>query len=241
MFDQQKDIDVEHGLPIFAIPEDGQTLHSLLSILYHVTDELDLHDIQSSPRAVLATRTYKMPLMEEKMKKCVSLSVSKESLRVYILATMLGWNDMAKEAAFRTLSQPLKDLSYTKEFSHIVGADLYRFLVYRFKCAEAACQVVASSTPHQRHGLHKLADHLLDDPDRKSGCIDKTKFSPTSITAKLRICPRGSIYKRVFASYLGKFNVHYGTNYMKTSAVTATFKCKDSVATAIEDAVSKHN
>ena len=79
-----------------------------------------------------------MTSIERKLQKQITASslILNEPLRIYILATMLGWTDVQKMAAFNTLLQPLEGMTYVPELDLVTGADLYRLVHFRFRCGD---------------------------------------------------------------------------------------------------------
>ncbi|KAK2463539.1 hypothetical protein APHAL10511_004290 [Amanita phalloides] len=156
MFPLQKHQEVD-GRPVIAVSEDSKVLHGLLSIIYphadeHVTQNFDLYK-----SVVWAARKYRMSTIEKKLQKvAMTSSICKEPLRLYALATCLGWDEVAKMAALETFSQPLQGMTYVEELDQITGADLHRLVRYRFNCADAACRTVKDSKVHTSHGFLNL-------------------------------------------------------------------------------------
>ena len=77
-------------------------------------DDLDTQDWELYREIFLAIRKYKMTSIERKLRKQVETSslILSQPLRIYILATMLGWKEVQKAAALNTLLQPLSEMSY---------------------------------------------------------------------------------------------------------------------------------
>jgi hypothetical protein len=64
-----------------------------------------------------------------------SPSIRKEPLRSFAIGVSLGWTKAINACAMETLIKPLSEMEYADEVRIITGADLYRLVEYRFKCA----------------------------------------------------------------------------------------------------------
>lgn len=128
----------EDGRPVIPVQESSQVILPLLRIVYHDIHELDTEDCQLYRDIVLTVRKYKMTSIERKLQKQITASslILNEPLRIYILATMLGWTDVQKVAAFNSLLQPLEGMTYIPELDLVTGADLYRLVHFRFRCGD---------------------------------------------------------------------------------------------------------
>lgn len=92
---------------------------------------------------------------------------------MYIVASVLGWAELAKLAAVNTLSSPLQDMVYTDNFNLITGADLYRLVSFRFRCADAACKVINDDAGHKAHGPGRWAYSSWDGKPSHHGPADE--------------------------------------------------------------------
>ncbi|KAF8630173.1 hypothetical protein AX15_003118 [Amanita polypyramis BW_CC] len=103
MFSLQEHDEID-GRPLINLSEDSEALHTLLSMIYPHIDEPAMGDYYLWRRILQAARKYEMSFIEKKLQKSVTVSsVDKDSLRVYVIATSLGWNEIARMAALNTL------------------------------------------------------------------------------------------------------------------------------------------
>ncbi|KAF8630159.1 hypothetical protein AX15_003107 [Amanita polypyramis BW_CC] len=169
MFSSQKHDEI-NGRPIIRISEDSRVLHGLLCMIYPYGDEPVTGDYYLCKQVLRAARKYKISIVEKKLRKLATVLVDKEPLRMYAIATSLGWDEVAKMAALNTLSQPFQDMKFVEEMDEITGADLFTLMRYRFTCAEEACKVAKDSSVHLKYGFGVLAQSLVDNR-YNSGCV----------------------------------------------------------------------
>ncbi|KAM6497242.1 hypothetical protein JOM56_007715, partial [Amanita muscaria] len=129
----------DDGKFVIHITQDSKVLHQLLSIIYHYIDEAEISDFQLYISVAEAAHDCKMATIEKRLRRLALNSplLVKEPLKVYVLATALRWEDVAKLAALNTLSLPLQEMTYIEELSRITGEDLYRLVNFRFRCGKA--------------------------------------------------------------------------------------------------------
>ena len=178
--------------PIISVTEDSEVLRHLLSLIYHISDELDIQNCRLYIQVVLAARRYEMTVIETRLRKQAAASplISTEPLRIYVVASALGWAELAKSAAINTLSSPLENMVHVEEFDLITGADLYWLVSFRFRCADAACNVINGNSNYKAYG-----------PGRWT-CEPHSKFRhhgpADQLFEKLKSCPRGSTIKNAY-------------------------------------------
>ena len=182
-----------NGLAIINVAEDSEVLRHLLSFIYHISDGFDSLTCQLCIQVVLAARRYGITIIETRFRKqaAASLLMSMEPLWMYIVASALGWAELAKSAAINTLSSPLQNMVYTDNLNLITGADLYRLVSFRFRCADVTCKVVNDNAKYRAHGPGRWAF----DPMKKR----LNHHCPADeLIEKLKSCPRGSIIKNAY-------------------------------------------
>ncbi len=172
---------------IISVPEDSEVLRHLLGLIYYISDEVSIQNSRLFTQVVLAARRRGMDIIEARLRKQLTTSplLHKEPLRVYIIASALGWDGLAKSAALNTLSEPLEDMTYMQDFDLVTGADLYRLVAFRFKCADAACDVINSDSDYKAYGPGKWYWDSSSSTFQHYGPTDQ-------LFKKLRSCPRGS-------------------------------------------------
>ncbi|KAM6497251.1 hypothetical protein JOM56_007724 [Amanita muscaria] len=217
------------GRAVICVAEDSKTMHQLLSIIYHHTDEVDIQDFELYTSIVKAVRVYRMATIESKLRKqaLVSHLAAGESLRMYALATTLQWGDVAKAAALNTLPRPLSEISYLKELSWITGADLYRLVSFRFRCGDAACRSLKEDRGLTDYGLY----------GSYRGATSEELFK------KVKACPRCSTVDELYDEELEKIGRCNSMSINGINGNGAAFRgmmdCRSSIGKVIEEAISE--
>jgi hypothetical protein len=233
-----KEHESKDGLPVIAVPESSKVLLPLLRVVYHDMDDLDTQDWELYRDIFLAMRKYKMTSIERKLRKQVETSslTLNQPLRIYILATMLGWKEVQKAAALNTLSQPLSEMTYISELSLVTGADLYRLVRFRFECGDEACKAL------EAYGFPSYGVDSWKNYGR-----DSRYYSPTGPTShqhldwvqKLKACPRGSTiadaYTREIEQVRGK-RARFDFSY---DIFPRIMECMHGAEKVVEEAVSR--
>jgi hypothetical protein len=144
---------------------------------------------------------------------------------------------VTKIAAINTLSQPLRDMTFVDEFDQITGADLFRLMRFRFKCAGAVRNVVRDSEARVGFEQLRLQSYGHDterNPPRRSESLHELR-------QRLEDCPRGDTYRAICVS-----DIAYRLGFPDPSSVSIKIsvfnvmeKYRDELVAAIEDAVSK--
>ncbi|KAM6497258.1 hypothetical protein JOM56_007731, partial [Amanita muscaria] len=155
MFPLPPDYEVKNGMPIVRVEDSSQVLHCLLSVIHYDLDELDMKDCRLYIKVVQAVRKYRMTTIERKLYKQAANSplTNSDPLRVYIIATALGWEELARTVALNTFYEPLDKLAYVDELRLISGADLYRLMQHRFRCADAASSALEGDPMFPKYGM----------------------------------------------------------------------------------------
>ena len=224
-----------NGRTIINVAENSQVLRHLLSFIYHISDELDIKNCQLFVQVVLAARRYGITIIETRLQKQAAASplISKEALRMYIVASALGWAELAKSAAINTLSSPLQDMSYMDEFNLITGGDLYRLVSFRFRCADATCKGIKDNAKYKASGPGKWALDTKNAKLRHHGPVDQ-------LSEKLRSCPRGS---NINSAYILE-DSSLSQNSRSASTLDGpefikVWECRREIENAVEAAVAK--
>jgi hypothetical protein len=228
--------EIKDGRPVILLQERSEVLLPLLKIVYHEIDEPDANVWQSYRDIVLTVRKYKMISIERKLEKQVAASslILDEPLRIFILATVLGWKEVQKSAALNTLSQPLSAMAYISDLSLVTGADLYRLIRFRFRCGDEACKALDADESFSSYGIGSW-DNYRDRRynNRNSfGSIRRLDWN-----AKLRACPRGSTITSIYAQ-MEDFE-RYGHRFDFSGIFSRIVKCMHDAEKIVEEAVSK--
>jgi hypothetical protein len=227
--------ETENDRTIIDVAEDSKVLRHLLSFIYHISDELDFQNCRLYVQVVLAARRYGITIIETRLLKQAGASsfVLKQPLQMYIVASALGWAELAKSAAINTLSSPLENTVYTDDLNLITGADLYRLVSFRFRCADAACKFINHTTKYTTYGPGKWVWNVAASKLRHHGPADE-------LFGKLKSCPRGSTIKNAYA--LEDQSLSQNSRYMYTldgPEFIKILECRREIEDAVEAAVAK--
>ena len=227
--------ETENDRTIINVTEDSTVLRHLLSFIYHISDELDIQNCPLYVQVVLAARRYGITIIETRLRKQAAASpfISKEPLRMYIVASALGWAELAKSAAINTFSSPLQDMVHTDDFNLITGTDLYRLVSFRFRCADVVCKVIKDNTKYKAYGPGKWAWNSSVSKLLHHGPAD-------DLFGKLKSCPRGSTIKNAYG--LEDQSLIQNSRYMHTLGGPDFIKileCRLEIQDAVEAAVAK--
>ncbi|KAK2462734.1 hypothetical protein APHAL10511_005252 [Amanita phalloides] len=235
-----KDHESKDSRPVISVQETSEVLLHLLRVLHHDTDELETIDCRTYVGVVMATRKYRMSAIERKFQREFQKSalILEEPLRIYLLATKLGWKDVEKTAALNTLFQSLHDIRYIAELDLVTGADLYRLVHFRFKCGDKAC--TALDTHFSYYGnvdnWHRYDRSYCDYPT-----VPPTPYEVKDQYGKLRARPRGSTMTNIFNQRIQEINRGGGITELQNNVFSGILKCVHDAARVVEDTVSKVN
>ncbi|KAM6497234.1 hypothetical protein JOM56_007707 [Amanita muscaria] len=143
--DEKKD-----NLPVVPVGEDSGTLRFLLDTIYPYEEEPRLPSPLIAWKVSKATQKYMMNTIENKLKRRIANS-RLLPLSIYAIAIDLEWEEVAINAARRTLNTPLQKLAYVDELHFITGADFYRFWEYRRLCENLKNPQEEVLPPLRRH------------------------------------------------------------------------------------------
>ena len=201
----------------------------------HISDGFDNLTCRLCIQVVLAARRYGITIIETRFRKQAAASpfISKEPLQMYIVASALGWAELAKLAAINTLSSPLKNMIYTRNLNLITGADLYRLVSFRSRCADAACKVIKDSVNYMAYGPGKWVLNQYNGILSRHGPADE-------LFEKLKSCPRGSTIKNAYGiedKTLSQYSRYAPT--LSGSELAGILECRRELEDAVEAAVGK--
>ncbi|OCH87167.1 hypothetical protein OBBRIDRAFT_837605 [Obba rivulosa] len=138
-------------LPVVGLPEDSQTLDIILRMLYPLAAPAP-DNIDYVQRVLAAARNYALVGVAGRIReRLVDWDImEREPLRVYGLACIAGFEDVARTAAKLLLRQPLGG-PYSQDFQRMTGAAYHRLVEYHRECSRVALEAVGK--PHGSSGL----------------------------------------------------------------------------------------
>lgn len=228
--------EIKDGRPVILLQERSEVLLPLLKIVYHEIDEPDANIWQSYRDIVLAVRKYKMISIERKLQKQVAISsqILDEPLRIFILATVLGWTEVQKAAALNTLSHPLSAMAYISDLSLVTGADLYRLVQFRFRCGDEACKALDADESFSSYGIGSW-DNYRDRRYNYRNSFGSTRSLDWN--TRLRACPRGSTITNMYAQI--EYYERNGHRFDFSGIFSHIVKSMHNAEKVVEEAVSK--
>ena len=222
------------GLPVIPVQESSKVLLPLLRVVYHDMDDLDTQDWELYQEIFLTIRKYKMTSIERKLRKQVETSslILSQPLRIYILATMLGWKEVRKAAALNTLLQSLSEMSYISELSLVTGADLYRLVRFRFKCGDEACKALEA---------YGFTSYGVDSWKTYSGSGSYRPLTPQRLDwmQKLKACPRGSTIADAYTREIEEARKRGERFDFSYDIFPRNMECMHGAEKVVEEAVSR--
>ncbi|KAF8635052.1 hypothetical protein AX15_000588 [Amanita polypyramis BW_CC] len=229
--------DANVGRAIIHVDEESQILRHLLNMIYPYEDKPDINDCHLYTRVALAARRYEMTAIEGRLREYATASplVLEEPLQMFIIASALGWDELAKRAALNTFHRPLGEMDYTKDFNLITGADLYRLVAYRFRCAAEARAVVDNNDDYRTYGPGEWAKERRGHSSWKY----TRSGSPEALLKELKSCPRGSSVAYAYSLEYTDLKSGEGDISMTRSEYIRVLECRQEIEDAIELAVSK--
>lgn len=141
-------------LPTVTLPEDGQTLATLLQLIYPSRDdcsdisEWDVEKLGSgiAIRAIRAAQRRGFAPIERTYKARLRRLTSEEPLRAYCIAATFGWMDIAQAAAKQLVFTDIH-LAYCIEMEEMHAEHYYRLLQYHHRCHQALRDTVMAQFP----------------------------------------------------------------------------------------------
>ncbi|KAM6492694.1 hypothetical protein JOM56_012418 [Amanita muscaria] len=241
MFSLPPEHDIKHGMSVVRVEESSEVLRCLLSVIHHDLDEPDMKECHLYIKVVLAIRKYKMTIIERRLCKQAASSplITSDPFRVYIIATALGWEELAKTVALNTLYQPLDKLAYVDELRFISGADLYRLVKYKFRCADAASSALEGDPMFPTYGFGQWNDHFkFNKPGPRKNHYDST--NPSLTYTQLKASPRGSTVSDIYSKHLELNASEIGKFEMTPTIFFNIVRCARDAGKKVESAVAKN-
>jgi hypothetical protein len=166
--------------PVFTLEEDSITLSGLLCLLHPYAGEPCISDLKYFPRIWAAAQRYQVTFIFQRLEQLFLAfpSIRKEPLRSFAISVNLGWTKAINACAMETLIKPLSEMEYADEVRIITGADLYRLVEYRFKCANSVglfLDDMAKSEPAATLNMYTM--YLAAVKSRLSDCPGGTTMS----------------------------------------------------------------
>ncbi|GJE88643.1 hypothetical protein PsYK624_047260 [Phanerochaete sordida] len=140
----------EHGLPTFALSEDGESLALLLQLCYPSRPgtgmaQWNFDKLRSSTTkgVIHSARTYGLLTIVETYKARLLDSAKSEPFVIFFLALSFGWYDIAKIAARELCFFPIHS-AYCPEMEDVPAKHYHYLLQYHHKCQSKIRETVAS-------------------------------------------------------------------------------------------------
>ncbi|KAH9965367.1 hypothetical protein BC827DRAFT_852301 [Russula dissimulans] len=129
-------------LPVLCLPEDRDTLHSLLTFIYP-TDVAQPRTLESMMKTCAAAKKYDMPSASAQFRampydtRVAPVRTTQDAFRTFALAFDEGLTDEAFEAALGMLSSPQTIETYSEDLCIASGPALYALWRHRTKALKA--------------------------------------------------------------------------------------------------------
>lgn len=150
----------QKSLPVIDIAEDAQTLHDVLSLIYPNAHQIDLDDLSTLHRVLLASRKYSMENLRLMLVKILQAKVDTDPVRVFAIACLAEAPQVALLAARETLKKPYVHIAKfdVPELNQIRAGTFCKLLRYHDRCGELASQKIA--TPAKRYLVTEHSYHV---------------------------------------------------------------------------------
>ncbi|KAK7692548.1 hypothetical protein QCA50_004178 [Cerrena zonata] len=144
------------SIPVIEVPEDAQTMHDVLSLIYRNTDPVDLDNITTLRRVLVALRKYSMDNLRSIVGRVLQTHINSDPIRVFAIACIVNGREIARLAAKETLKLEFGQiLDYdVPEVNQIRAGTFRKLLLYHRKCGDLASQTIrahASKCPVTYH------------------------------------------------------------------------------------------
>ncbi|KAF8631973.1 hypothetical protein AX15_002107 [Amanita polypyramis BW_CC] len=197
--DQKPHLENKNGLPILPVSSDSKTLYSLLSFIYPYVHRPKLDDCRLLLKVGMASRIYRMNVIEDKLKWPLSntgpecgVGAYPDQFQLFSILVQLNWHKEATLAAKNTLSTSLRELPYIDELREINGADFFGYLAFRFHRVRAVSQKITvfeadnmiknrSVTTQQKKSIKALDSHAGSELFESSNRADAILRSSDSV------------------------------------------------------------
>ncbi|KZT67858.1 hypothetical protein DAEQUDRAFT_766817 [Daedalea quercina L-15889] len=126
--------------PVLELPEDGRTLALLLQLCYPLPDPQPLNvdygqaheSLKDACSLYEAAKKYDVPRAADWAKRTCLAVAETWPVRVYFIASRYGWDDVAREAAWRCVHEYADE--HVPEMETAPAGTYRRLLVYKKKC-----------------------------------------------------------------------------------------------------------
>ena len=137
------------SLPVFEVPEDPQTMHDLLTLVYHTTADnlnLQVEDLEFIHRLLLATRKYQMENLQTFVRTLLLDKIPSNPIRVFAIACLAAESEIAHTAAGETLKLPYTDLLTcdVPEFNRLRAETFRKLLNFHHESGKISANVIRS-------------------------------------------------------------------------------------------------
>ncbi|KAI0068964.1 hypothetical protein BV25DRAFT_1910692 [Artomyces pyxidatus] len=145
------------GLPVVDVSEDARTLYYLLQWCYPMTSPT-VTQMSDLRLLLLTSRKYAMDMFREDLQSHLRLAISSDPVGAYVAAVSNGLEDLATQAAVRSLQLSLTDF-HSPELRHIPAEDYNVLVQYH-----VACGIAASDLTSKRFWFAPIPDILQTSP-----------------------------------------------------------------------------
>lgn len=127
------------GTHLINLPEDSETLTTLLSLCYPMPDpeikwSLDDGKISRACRLMGAATKYDVQRAQAFAKRACVQGLDSQPQHIFFIATKFGWHDVAESAAMHAVYERGED--YVPEMETVPAAAYRRLLIYRQQCRD---------------------------------------------------------------------------------------------------------
>jgi hypothetical protein len=147
------EVTIKDNLQVLQLAQDSRTLRQLLQICYPGLPKIstELKEIGSLAEAAYF---YQMDDLPAQLQRIISNTshLKTDPIRVYIIACLWGWKELAEEAARASLQTELFPLKMCPEMENVSASALIRLFHYRDRCG-----LVAKTT------ANKIPSHLKEE------------------------------------------------------------------------------
>lgn len=205
--------DVKDGLPVIAIPEPFDTIHSLLQLCYPCPpmNLKELHDFHKLIRIFDAADKYDVDGMLKYLEETLLEIAPTNPIAAYAVGCRHSSPSLILAGAKASLNKPFAELGYSLELERITGAQLQKLHTYHIQCKKAASAVCSPEDPSSLHWIKNINDLPCASESRRCPChivlpfsfgppMPRRVFGPPwlleymfAMTSRLRDIPRGNV------------------------------------------------
>ncbi|KAK7692535.1 hypothetical protein QCA50_004165 [Cerrena zonata] len=145
---------LQEGIPIVEVTEDAQTMHDVLSLIYLNTHGVDLDELSTLQRVLLAPRKYSMDNLHSMIGEILRSHANSDPIHVFVVACITNHPEIAHLAAKEILKFDYMHIINAPEIHRVRASALCKLLRYHHACGERASKTIDQRTilcPVARH------------------------------------------------------------------------------------------